>query len=137
MAEKKKKLRIYKFASEYNLATDTLVEFLQQKGYKVKSHMSVLTDEMMSDIREKFKKDIETAEKHYRKISEFQKKHGEETDSEKEKTEKPEETDEEADEEDQVEDVEKKEEEKKEEKEVEEKEEEEVPTEEQPEEEPV
>ena len=77
MAEKTKKLRIYKFASEYNLATDILVEFLQQKGYKVKSHMSLLTDEMIADINNKFKKDIETAEKHYRKISEFNKKRGE------------------------------------------------------------
>jgi translation initiation factor IF-2 len=77
MAEKTKKLRIYKFASEYNLATDTLVEFLQQKGYEVKSHMSLLTDEMIADINNKFKKDIETAEKHYRKISEFNKKRGE------------------------------------------------------------
>lgn len=72
--KKAKKLRIYKFASEYNLSTESLVEFLQQKGYEVKSHMSILTDEMLADIEEKFKKDIESAEKHYRKISEFQKK---------------------------------------------------------------
>ncbi len=70
---KKKKLRLYKFASEYNLATESLVEFLTEKGYKVKSHMSLLTDEMLTDIHSKFKKDIEKAEKHYRKISEFQK----------------------------------------------------------------
>lgn len=80
MAEKTKKLRIYKFASEYNLATDTIVEFLKQKGYDVKSHMSLLTDEMISDINDKFRKDIESAEKHYRKISEFQKKRGERVD---------------------------------------------------------
>lgn len=90
MAEKTKKLRIYKFASEFNLSTESIVEFLQQKGYKVKSHMSVLTDEMMADVREKFKKDIETAEKHYRKISEFHKIHGgkKEVDEEKDKKEK-------------------------------------------------
>ncbi|MGD8777930.1 MAG: translation initiation factor IF-2 [Ignavibacteria bacterium] len=70
---KKKKLRLYKFASEYNLATESLVDFLTEKGYEVKSHMSLLTDEMLSDIHSKFKKDIEKAEKHYRKISEFQK----------------------------------------------------------------
>ncbi|MDZ7766639.1 MAG: translation initiation factor IF-2 [Melioribacteraceae bacterium] len=85
MAEKTKKLRIYKFASEHNLSTESIVEFLQQKGYKVKSHMSVLSDEMIADIREKFKKDIETAEKHYRKISEFQKKHGGKKEAEEEK----------------------------------------------------
>ncbi len=74
MPEKRKKLRLYKFASEYNLSTDMLVDFLSEKGHKVNSHMTILSDEMLADIQEKFKKDIEKAEKHYRKISEFQKK---------------------------------------------------------------
>lgn len=93
MTEKSKKLRIYKFASEYNLATDTIVDFLKQKGYEVKNHMSLLNDEMIADINDKFKKDIEAAEKHYRKISEFHKKRGDQVkpeESEKvEETEKP------------------------------------------------
>lgn len=76
-AVKEKKIRLYKFASEYNIPTETLIEFLQKKGYEVKSHMTLLTDEMESDIRVHFKKDIEKAEKHYKKISEFQKKRGE------------------------------------------------------------
>lgn len=71
---KTKKLRIYKFASEYNLSTDSLVDFLKDKGYEIKGHMSLLTDDMISDIAAHFKKDIEKAEKHYRKISEFNKK---------------------------------------------------------------
>lgn len=74
---KEKKVRIYKFASEYNLSADALVEFLRKKGYEVKSHMTPLTDDMMSDIGNHFKKDIEKAEKHYRKISEFNKKRAE------------------------------------------------------------
>jgi len=73
---KTKKLRLYKFASEYNLSTESLMEFLQKKGYDAKTHMSLLTDEMIADISSHFKKDIEKAEKHYKKISEFQKKHG-------------------------------------------------------------
>lgn len=77
MPEKPKKLRLYKYASEYNLATDILIEFLEKKGYEIKSHMTVLTDEMISDINSQFKKDIEKAEIHYRKISEFQKKRSE------------------------------------------------------------
>lgn len=81
---KSKKLRIYKFASEYNLSADMLVEFLQKKGYEVKSHMSALTDEMLADIENHYKKDIEKAEKHYRKISEFQKKRAEKSESQKE-----------------------------------------------------
>jgi len=78
---KEKKLKIYKFASEYNLATETLVEFLNEKGYKVKSHMSALTDDMIADIHAKFKKDIEKAEKHYKKISEFNKKRSDKTEA--------------------------------------------------------
>jgi translation initiation factor IF-2 len=80
---KKKKLRIYKFASEYNLATETIVEFLTEKGHKVKSHMSLLTDEMLADIHEEFKKDIESAEKHYKKISDFQKLRSDKSEDEK------------------------------------------------------
>jgi len=74
---KGKKLRIYKFASEYNLASESLVEFLAGKGFDVKTHMSLLTDEMIAEIHSHFKKDIEKAQKHYRKISEFQKKRSE------------------------------------------------------------
>ena len=80
MAEtKKKKIRIYKLASEYNLAAANLVEFLKEKGYAVKSHNSILNDEMIDDINEHFKKDIEKAEKHYRKLAEFNKKREEKT----------------------------------------------------------
>ncbi len=79
---KPKKLRIYKFASEYNLASEALVEFLNSKGHEVKSHMSVLTDEMLSDVNEHFKKDIESAQKHYRKVSEFNKKRTEKSEEE-------------------------------------------------------
>lgn len=83
-ATKPKKLRIYKFAAEYNLSTDTLVEFLKSKDYKVKSHASLLTDEMIDEIRVHFKKDIEKSEHHYRKISEFQKSLGSQNEEEEE-----------------------------------------------------
>lgn len=81
-ATKPKKLRIYKFAAEYNLSTDSLVEFLKSKDYKVKSHASLLTDEMIDEIRIHFKKDIEKSEHHYRKISEFQKSLSDSSDKE-------------------------------------------------------
>jgi len=75
MAETKpKKIRIYKLASEYNLSAESIVELLLEKGYKVKSHMSSLTEEMIADIHEYFKKDIDKATKHYQKIAEFNKK---------------------------------------------------------------
>ena len=82
---KSKKLRVYKLASEYNLAAENLLEFLQKKGHDVKSHMSMLTDEMITDINAHFKKDIEKAEKHYKKIAEFNKKHEDKVKQEEEK----------------------------------------------------
>lgn len=91
---KTKKLRIYKLASEYNLSAENLVEFLREKGHDVKSHMSMLNDEMIQDINDHFKKDIEKAEKHYKKIAEFNKKRIEKAEQEEgEKSVKIEETD--------------------------------------------
>ncbi len=81
---KSSKVRLYKFATEYNLSTESLTEFLQKKGYDVKSHMTILSDEMLSDIKSHFKKDIEKAEKHYKKISEFHKKRGDYAEAEHE-----------------------------------------------------
>ncbi len=85
--KKAEKIRLYKFAAEYNLSTETLLEFLKGKDFKVKSHMSVLTDEMLAAIYDKFKKDIELAEKHYKKILDFKKAHGEVVEEEKQKEE--------------------------------------------------
>ncbi|MBI9071712.1 MAG: translation initiation factor IF-2 [Melioribacteraceae bacterium] len=69
-----KKLRLYKFASEYNLSSDSMMEFLKGKGHSIKSHMALLNDEMLADIHSHYKKDIEKAENHYRKVNEFHKK---------------------------------------------------------------
>ncbi len=82
---KSKKLRVYKLAAEYNLAAENLVEFLQKKGFDVKTHQSVLSDEMITEINNHFKKDIERAEKHYKKIAEFQKKRDKAVETEEQK----------------------------------------------------
>lgn len=74
---KEKKIRVYKLATEYNLSAETLVEFLNSKGFKVKNHMSLLDDEMIEAINQHYKKDIEKAEYHYKKIAEFHKKRAE------------------------------------------------------------
>ncbi len=86
---KEKKLRVYKLASEINLSAENLIEFLQKKGHDVKSHMSMLTEAMINDINDHFKKDIEKAEKHYKKIAEFQKKRTEKAQAEETKTPEP------------------------------------------------
>ncbi len=88
MAEaKSKKIRVYKLASEYNLSAEQLIEFLKKKGHEIKSHMSLVSDEMLKDIQDHFKKDIEKAEKHYKKIAEFNKKRIERSEEEEKKKE--------------------------------------------------
>ncbi len=72
-----KKVRVYKLATEYNLSAESLIEFLKSKGFKVKNHMSILKDEMIDAINAHYKKDIEKAEKHYKKMEEFHKKRAE------------------------------------------------------------
>ena len=76
------KIRLYKFAAEINLSSENLIEFLKSKGYEIKSHQSILTEEMIYDVNAHFKKDIEKAEQHYKKIAEFNKKRAEKTDKE-------------------------------------------------------
>lgn len=86
---KSKKIRVYKLASEYNLSAENLIEFLHKKGFKIKSHMSMLTDEMITEINNHFRKDIEKAEKHYKKIAEFQRKRAEKADEKQQVAEVP------------------------------------------------
>ncbi|VAX22333.1 Translation initiation factor 2 [hydrothermal vent metagenome] len=83
MAETKKpkKLRIYKLASDINISTEAIVDFLREKGYKIKSHMTLLTDEMLSDIQTYFKKDIDKSDEHKRKLERFNKMRADKADS--------------------------------------------------------
>ena len=66
-----KKIKIYKLATELNLSSETLIEFLHKKGFEVKSHMSSVTDDMLSAVMGHFKKEKDVAERHQRKIQEF------------------------------------------------------------------
>ncbi len=71
MAETAKKIKIYKLATELNLSSDTILEFLNKKGFEGKSHMTVVTDDMMSAIMSHFKKEKDVAERHQRKLRDF------------------------------------------------------------------
>jgi translation initiation factor IF-2 len=66
-----KKIKLYKLATELNLASDTLIEFLLKKGYKIKNHMSAIEDDMLKDIMVHFKKEKEVAEKYQKKLNEM------------------------------------------------------------------
>lgn len=83
---KSPKIRLYKFAAEINLSSENLIEFLKTKGHVVKSHQSILTEEMISEINAHFKKDIEKAEQHYKKIAEFNKKRADKSDKDEKVT---------------------------------------------------
>jgi translation initiation factor IF-2 len=80
-----KKIKIYKLATELNLSSETLIEFLHKKGFEVKSHMSSVTDDMLSAVMGHFKKEKDVAERHQRKLHEFRTSRKKET---PEKTEK-------------------------------------------------
>jgi len=84
MAEQTKKIKVYKLATELNLSSDTLIEFLNKKGYEVKSHMSSVTPDMLSAVMSHFKKEKDVAERHQRKLRDFR------TSRKKEGPEKPE-----------------------------------------------
>src|SRR5574338_549203 len=83
---KSPKIRLYKFAAEINLSSENLIEFLKTKGHVVKSHQSILTEEMISEINAHFKKDIEKAKQHYKKIAEFNKKRDDKSDKDEKVT---------------------------------------------------
>ncbi|MCF6268210.1 MAG: translation initiation factor IF-2 [Melioribacteraceae bacterium] len=69
--DKPKKYRVYKYASEINLSTDAIIEFLKSKEYEVKNHMSLLSEGMLTDIQSHFKKDIDKSDEHKRKLAKF------------------------------------------------------------------
>ena len=73
-AAKNKKLKIYKLAAEYNLSSDSIIDHLVKKGFEIKNHMTIVSDEMLAEINSHFKKDIEKQEKHKKKIDEYKKK---------------------------------------------------------------
>lgn len=73
-AESSKKIRLYKYASENSIPTDSILDLLKKKGLEAKGIQTILTDEMLEIINDHFKKDIEKKEKATKKIAEIQKR---------------------------------------------------------------
>ncbi len=72
MAESaEKKIKIFNLAKDLNLASDTIIEFLLKKGYKIKGVMASVDADMMKDIMSHFKKDKDVADRHHKKIAEL------------------------------------------------------------------
>jgi translation initiation factor IF-2 len=85
--EKSKKIKVFNLAKELNLSSETIIDFLRKKDFDIKSHMSIVTDEMMPVIMGHFKKDKEVADRHQRKLQEFRSTRKKETPEKTEKVE--------------------------------------------------
>ncbi len=86
--EKGQKIRLYKVAAEYNLSHESLLDFLQKRGFEVKNHMSLVTDDMLELLEKHFKREKVDAERHAKKKKEYDEQERRRK-SEKEDAEKP------------------------------------------------
>lgn len=57
------KLRVYQLASEYDVPSKEFVDILNKHNIPVKNHMSVLTEQQVTDFRKEYKKGEDTKEK--------------------------------------------------------------------------
>lgn len=73
MAEKKSRRKLFKVAKELNLSHQSIIEFLEKKGYKVSGLNTPITDEMHEDILKRFTQEKVQAEKIQRRRKERQK----------------------------------------------------------------
>ncbi len=68
------KTRLFKIASEINIGKETIVSFLQSRGYKIENKpTAALTEEMLDEVYEKFKREKRAAEQQREKIQKHKK----------------------------------------------------------------
>jgi translation initiation factor IF-2 len=61
--------KLFKLASQINIGRDAIVEYLASKGFKIENKATtVLTDEMVDVVHEKFSKELKVAEKQREKV---------------------------------------------------------------------
>lgn len=64
--------RLFKLASQINIGKDAIVEFLQGKGFSIENKpTSVLTDEMVDVVMDKFAREAKAAEKQREKLEKY------------------------------------------------------------------
>ncbi|MFM8456634.1 MAG: hypothetical protein ACKOAK_07690, partial [Ignavibacteria bacterium] len=64
--------RLFKLASQINIGKDAIVEFLQGKGFTIENKpTSVLTDEMVDIVMDKFAREAKAAEKQREKLEKY------------------------------------------------------------------
>ncbi|HEY6171023.1 MAG TPA: translation initiation factor IF-2 N-terminal domain-containing protein, partial [Candidatus Kapabacteria bacterium] len=70
--EKAKKTTVRTLATEINISHDTLIDFLQKKGYSnIKTVMSKIDDEAVDLVMKQFSKDKDVTEKRQKKVAAF------------------------------------------------------------------
>ena len=70
ISAKKKKIRVFQVAKEFHVSIESILDFLKTQKYPVKNQMSIITDDMFSDLNKKFGKDktkVATSEPDYQK----------------------------------------------------------------------
>ncbi|MDP4237723.1 MAG: translation initiation factor IF-2 N-terminal domain-containing protein, partial [Bacteroidota bacterium] len=73
--EKTKKTTVRNLATEINISHDTLIEFLQKKGYtNIKSIMSKVDEDALELVMKQFGKDRDVTEKRQKKVAAFKEK---------------------------------------------------------------
>ncbi len=64
--------RLFKLASQINIGKDAIVEFLQGKGFTIENKpTSVLTEEMVETVMDKFAREAKAAEKQREKLEKY------------------------------------------------------------------
>ncbi len=70
-----KKITVRNLATEINISHDTLIEFLQKKGFtNVKSIMSKVEDDALEMVMKQYGKDRDVTEKRHKKVAAFKEK---------------------------------------------------------------
>ncbi|KPK99613.1 MAG: hypothetical protein AMJ90_09235 [candidate division Zixibacteria bacterium SM23_73_2] len=59
------KKRVYQIAKEYKVSSEAMLSILRKLGFKIKSHMSVVDDDMASAVEKKFQQEKEAVKKEY------------------------------------------------------------------------
>jgi translation initiation factor IF-2 len=67
----KEKERVYDIAKEFTISSEALIKILRSLGYDVKSHMSIVDDEMKEAIIQKFTEEKKAAKARVEKKREF------------------------------------------------------------------
>ena len=58
---KKKGKRIYEVAKQYHISSEALIAMLRNMGREVKSHMSIVHEDMLAQISRKFEEERESS----------------------------------------------------------------------------